>query len=86
MQQKMQKLQEQLEASQKTTQPENKPSVQRQTSTKSLTTPPLKTPPPTQRDSDGSPPSDGAKQKNKQRKTHQPKAGACYSNYLCFWK
>ncbi|KAF4114804.1 hypothetical protein G5714_005027 [Onychostoma macrolepis] len=76
MQQKMQKLQQQLEASQKTTKPENKPSVQRQTSTKTLTTPPSKTPPPTRRDSDGSPPSDvTAKLKNKQRTARQPKAG-----------
>ncbi|XP_016412624.1 protein MCM10 homolog isoform X1 [Sinocyclocheilus rhinocerous] len=77
MQQKVQKLQQQLEASQKTTQPENKPSVQRQTSTKSLTTPQgvSKTPPPTARDSDGSPPSDvTAKLKNKQRTAHQHKA------------
>ncbi|KTF92612.1 hypothetical protein cypCar_00003472 [Cyprinus carpio] len=77
MQEKMQKLQQQLEASQKTTQPENKPSVQRQTSTKSLTTPRggSKTPPPTGRDSDGSPPSDvTAKLKSKQRTAHHTKA------------
>lgn len=77
MQEKMQKLQQQLEASQKTTQPENKPSVQRQTSTKSLTTPRggSKTPPPTGRDSDGSPPSDvTAKLKSKQRMAHHTKA------------
>ncbi|XP_048011859.1 protein MCM10 homolog [Megalobrama amblycephala] len=79
MQQKMQKLQQQLEASQKPTQPENKPSVQRQASTKPLTSPQgvLKTTPTTRRDSDASPPSGvAAKQKNKQRSAHQPKAAS----------
>ncbi|XP_026065176.1 protein MCM10 homolog [Carassius auratus] len=82
MQQKMQKLQQQLEASQKTTPPENKPSVQRQTSTKSLTVPQggLKSPPPTGRESDCSPSSDvTGKLKNKQRTAHHTKAATSVS-------
>ncbi|XP_056101216.1 protein MCM10 homolog [Rhinichthys klamathensis goyatoka] len=79
MQQKMQKLQQQLEASQKTTQPESKPSVQRQARTKPLTPPQggLNATPPTRRDSRASPPSGvKAKQKNKQRSAHPPKAAS----------
>lgn len=77
MQEKMQKLQQQLEASQKTTPAQNKPAVQRQ-STKSLTSPQagVKTTPPTVRDSDGSPSNITAKLKNKQRTAHQPKAAS----------
>ncbi|XP_077091069.1 protein MCM10 homolog [Siphateles boraxobius] len=79
MQQKMQKLQQQLEASQKTTQPENKPSIQRPARTKHLTPPQggLNTTPPTRRDSRASLPSGvKAKQKNKNTSGHPPKAAS----------
>ncbi|XP_043093009.1 protein MCM10 homolog isoform X2 [Puntigrus tetrazona] len=78
MQQKMQKLQQQLESSQGRTRPENKPSAQRQTSTKSLAFQGgSKTPPTKPRDSNGSPPSDvTSKLKSKQRMAHQAKTAA----------
>ncbi|XP_051974702.1 protein MCM10 homolog [Xyrauchen texanus] len=78
MQQKMQKLQQQLEVSQRNTQPENKPSLKKQSSTKSLTPSQglSKTAPQTQHASRASLPSSDttAKLKNKQRMAHESKA------------
>ncbi|XP_051544756.1 protein MCM10 homolog isoform X2 [Myxocyprinus asiaticus] len=80
MQQKMQRLQQQLEASQRNTQPENKPSLKKQSSTKSLTPSQglSKMAPQTQRASRATLPSSDttAKLKNKQRMAHESKAAA----------